>query len=209
MTDTKSALATAQQNETNAREAFNSANAALCTAQGAREAMITDAAAGKPIPAQSIRQAEEATRRAEIDAEVAGRVLAAAFGLREKAQIDAWQDEAAELQGAIDSAIEARLAAGAAVDEQMAAVRNLLEKHKLAGNELRATLAAANLFNGQREARRATNAVLRARIATEGFDDPVIRRLPKLLPAELKAFLYPAGGWSEFASSPVASAKIL
>lgn len=204
----QTALAKAIENEASAKASFDSATAAIRTAQAARDALIADAASGKAVRAQDIRAAEERTRQAEIDSEIAAQIHSTAITLREKAQIARWHEEAAELQTAIDTATDARMSAGAAVDEAMNAVRALLEAHKDAGVRFWDSIIAAKHFNGNREARRKTNATMRTRIAIEGPADPFVHNVPKVQPAALGAFLYPAGGPGEFASS-IASAKIL
>jgi hypothetical protein len=201
-------LAVAHTNEAAAHEASTKAAAAVRAALAARDALINDAGAGKPVQAQDVRAAEEAARAAEIDAEIAARVHSAALMLREKAQVVRWHDEAAEVQAAMDAAAHARTKAGADVDQAIGTVRGLLELHQAASNHLRATVFKATNFNRDREARRANNTALRNHIAIAGPDDPLVRGLPNVSPMPLEVFLYPAIGRNEY-TNPIVSVKAL
>ena len=124
--DSQTALNAAMANEARAKETSDKAAGAVRTAKAARDALIETAASGKAVKAEDVRAAEERTRAAEIDAEIAAQIHSTAITQREKAQVARWHDEAAALQAAIDAATDARMSAGAAVDEAMNAVRALL-----------------------------------------------------------------------------------
>jgi len=188
--DAKTALAAAVTNENAAQAASEKAGQAVRAAQAARDSLIGDAAAGKAVKAQDVRAAEEAARAAEIDAEIAARVHSTAITLREHAQIASWDSEAAELQSEALAAADARIAAATVVDEAFSALRRAIDGHKAAGARLRAAQIAASVFNSNRDVRRVNNAALRARIAIEGPNDPVVRGFPTNAPYDLLAAVY-------------------
>jgi hypothetical protein len=164
MTDTalQQALAAAQANENRARESAEKAAGAVRSAQAARDALIGDAAAGKPVKAENVRAAEEATRAAEIDAEIAARVHSTALRLRHEAEIVHWHDEAAALDAKIHDAETARVRAGAKVDAAFIELKKAVDEFNVTGTDLWNAIAAAGAFNGGANFRKSRNSVLAA-----------------------------------------------
>jgi len=195
-TDSKTALAAAQGNENKAREASEKAAQAVRVARAARDALIGDAAAGDGVKAQDVRAAEETTRAAEIDGEIAAKVHAAALRLRHEAEIACWHAEASDLDKKIEDAETARVEAGKAVDAAFVELKKAVDRFNATGMDLSNARAAAGHFNGSAEVRKSRNAVL---AAAERDAAPVARKNYKAGEiTEIEAMVYNRGAMAEF-----------
>jgi hypothetical protein len=192
----KDDLQFAQDNETKAREASDKAAGAVRTARAARDALIGDAASGKPVNAADVRPAEEATRSAEIDAEIAARVASTALRLRHEAEIQNWHAEAAMLDERIQDGEAAVVAAGASVDAAFAELQRAVDFFNTAGINLWSAREAASHFNGNVEVRKSHNPVL---AAGGPVTNPVARGSSKVWNfARVEAMVYNHGSIREF-----------
>jgi len=184
MADTKSALTTAIENQRKAQESSNAAAAAVRVAQAARDGLIADAAAGKPVKAQDVREAEEKTRSAEIEAEIARNIHAKSVELRHEAQVAAWHDEARALKAAYDIAVTAREEAYAAVLEGKSKLQALVRVHNDAVSAVRDALDQARIFNGDRPAKRITNPILAANLQDAPYVAGIFEGGPNVSPGK-------------------------
>lgn len=147
MKTTTETLAAARENEVKFATEAEQRHAELQAAIDAKAQLIVKAAAGANVKTEQLTAAETKIRDAESVHLLAKAIHSGATTARHKAEIAAWQDEAAEIEKAMGDAVTGRIEAARKVDAALSALSAAIAAYNNAGQAVLRERHRAGHFN--------------------------------------------------------------
>ncbi len=161
----------------------------ITDAKEARARLLVDAASGKPVTAQALRDADEALRRAEIDAELAAEVSKHQTTQACKEAVGRLEDQAAKWGAEMKARAADHIHAAAELDKAMEDARKAADRFSETRQALEAADHAGHALNGQVEAEARVNHVLEDQHRSTWPKARTMGSLPCNIGADLRAEL--------------------